>query len=64
MTYPDGVTCEVVILRLERYLTSALPLSEALDTAEHIEACFDCAGRLVLVRVRMTRRSGPGRRHG
>lgn len=64
MTYPDGVTCELVSLRLERYLTSALPLGEALVIAEHVEACFECAQRLVLVRVTMTRTRDSGRRRG
>jgi hypothetical protein len=55
--YPPGWTCEVVILRLERYRLSTLPLGEALAIAEHLEACIVCAQRLVLIEP-----SGAGRR--
>jgi hypothetical protein len=47
--YPAGWTCEVVVLRFERYLASTLPLGEALALAEHLEACIVCAQRLALV---------------
>lgn len=49
MEYPKGWTCEVILLRLERYLVATLPLGEALAVAEHIEACAICAQRLVLL---------------
>jgi hypothetical protein len=47
--FPVGWTCEVVVLRFERYLASTLPLGEALAVAEHLEACIVCAQHLVLV---------------
>ena len=47
--YPAGWTCEVVVVRFERYLASTLPWGEALALAEHLEACLVCAQRLVLV---------------
>jgi hypothetical protein len=47
--YPAGWTCEVVVLRFERYRSGTLPLGEALAVAEHLEACIVCAQRLVLV---------------
>jgi hypothetical protein len=47
--YPPGWTCQLVIIRLERYLTGALPRGDALALAEHLEACVGCAQRLVLV---------------
>ncbi len=47
--YPAGWTCEVVVLRVERYLSSTLPLGEALAMAEHLESCMECAQRLWLV---------------
>ena len=50
MNYPDAVTCEVVIVRLQLYLVSAVPRGEALAMAEHFEACLECAHHLVLVR--------------
>jgi anti-sigma factor RsiW len=49
--YPAGYTCEVVVLRLDRYVVGALPRAEALAVAEHLEACAWCIERLVLVRV-------------
>ena len=63
MTFPDGVTCEVVIARLELYLASSVALGEALGIAEHLEACPECFQELVLLRITMTRR-GAGRRRG
>ena len=47
--YPAGWTCDLVVLRFERYLSSALPLGEALAMAEHLEACWLCAQHLALV---------------
>ena len=47
--YPPGWTCELVIIRIERYLSGALPLGEALALAEHLEACVVCAQRLFLM---------------
>jgi anti-sigma factor RsiW len=64
VTYPEGVTCEVVIVCLERYLASSLPLGDALATAEHLEACAECAQRIALLRVTITRSAGPARRRG
>jgi anti-sigma factor RsiW len=55
--YPAGWTCELVLVRLERYRTGTLPLLEALALAEHLEACMECAQRLVLAVA-----SGPVRR--
>ena len=64
MTYPDGMSCEVVIARLELYLASSAPLGEALGIAEHLEACPECHQELLLLRLTMTRRGGLGRRRG
>jgi anti-sigma factor RsiW len=47
--YPVGWTCEVVLIRLERYRTSTLSRSEALALAEHLEACMSCAQHLALL---------------
>jgi hypothetical protein len=47
--FPAGWTCDVIVLRFERYLASTLPLGEALAVAEHLEACILCAQHLVLV---------------
>jgi hypothetical protein len=56
--YPAGWTCEVVVLRFERYLACTLAPGEALAVAEHLEACLVCAQRLVLVeRPRVGRRA-------
>jgi hypothetical protein len=48
--YPPGWTCELIELRLAYYVSSTLPLGEALAVAEHVEACTCCAQRLVLCR--------------
>jgi hypothetical protein len=56
--YPSGWTCEVTVLRFERYLLSTLPLGEALAVAEHIEACVTCAQRLVLFELPDNNRAG------
>jgi hypothetical protein len=56
--YPVGWTCEVVVLRFERYLASGLPRGEALAMAEHLEACLLCAQRLVLTPRPRARRHG------
>ncbi len=48
--YPAGWTCELTVLRLERYLLATLPLGDALAVAEHIEACVTCAEVLMLVK--------------
>jgi anti-sigma factor RsiW len=55
--HPPGWTCERTVLQLEYYLSSTLPLAEALAVAEHVEACTGCAERLVLFRVRVARLS-------
>lgn len=47
--YPPGWTCEVVAVRLTRYRSSGLPLSDALAMAEHLEACILCVQRLLLL---------------
>jgi hypothetical protein len=47
--YPAGWTCELVVLRLQRYRASTLPLGEALAVAEHLEACLVCLQQLVLI---------------
>lgn len=46
LEYPAGWTCELILLRLDRYLENALPRRESLAVAEHIEACAECAHRL------------------
>ena len=56
MQYPAGWTCEHTILQFEAYLLNSLPLSDSLAAAEHLEACVGCAQRLVLYRVRLSRR--------
>ena len=50
--YPVGWTCELISVRLERYLVEALPRGELLAVAEHLEACISCAHRVVLLRHR------------
>jgi hypothetical protein len=47
--YPAGWTCELITVRLERYLVHTLPRGEALAVAEHIEACVWCAQRVALI---------------
>ncbi len=54
--YPAGYTCEVIALRLDRYIVGALPRADALAVAEHLEACDSCAHLLAL---RVERRLGP-----
>jgi hypothetical protein len=54
--YPPGWTCDLVLVRLERYRASALPRAEALALAEHFEACVSCAQRLVLMVAGTVRR--------
>ncbi|MGH7578477.1 MAG: zf-HC2 domain-containing protein [Longimicrobiales bacterium] len=49
--YPAGVTCDVVNIRLERYLHRTLEWSFALEVAEHLESCVSCAERLGLLRL-------------
>jgi len=56
--YPRGWTCELVVIRFERYLTGALPLGESLALAEHLEACLVCAQRLVLFEPPRSARRG------
>ena len=36
--YPSGWTCEVTVLRLERYVVESLPRREMLAIGEHLEA--------------------------
>jgi hypothetical protein len=49
--YPVGWTCEVTLVRLERYIVATLPRREMLALAEHLEACLECAQELALLRV-------------
>jgi hypothetical protein len=49
--YPAGYTCEVVALRLDRYVVGSLTRADALAVAEHLEACAWCTERLVLLGV-------------
>jgi hypothetical protein len=58
MEYPTGWTCEVVVLRLERYRMGALPLGDSLAIAEHLEACLVCYQRLMLVEPQGVGRRG------
>lgn len=53
--YPATWTCELVAVRLERYLVEALPRRELLAVAEHVEACAECAHRLVFLRIEAPR---------
>ena len=54
--YASGWTCEVTVLRLERYVVESLPRREMLGVGEHLEACAECAQALALLRA--------GSRHG
>lgn len=47
--YPPGWTCERIALRFECYLVGTLPLGDSLAMAEHLEACDECAQRIVLL---------------
>jgi putative zinc finger protein len=58
--YPAGYTCEVVALRLERYVVGVLPRADALAVAEHLEACAWCIECLVLLRVSGGNHGGRG----
>ena len=49
--HPAGWTCEVTLVRLERYVAATLPRREMLAIAEHLEACLACAQELALLRV-------------
>ncbi|HKW40609.1 MAG TPA: zf-HC2 domain-containing protein [Gemmatimonadales bacterium] len=51
MEYPVGWTCELIVVRLERYVMETLPRREMLAVAEHLEACTECGQALVLLRV-------------
>ena len=59
--FPFGWTCEITLLRFERYLMATLPLPESLAVAEHIEACVSCAQGLMLVARRRRRPAHRGR---
>jgi anti-sigma factor RsiW len=48
MEYPPTWTCQVTLLRLDRYLLGTLPRSELLAVAEHLEACMSCPQALAL----------------
>jgi anti-sigma factor RsiW len=56
--YPAGYTCEVTLLRLERYVVGTLPRADALAVAEHLEACPPCLERLVVIRVSLAETQG------
>ncbi len=56
MEYPSGWTCEVTLVRLERYVVESLPRQEMLAVGEHLEACPECPQALELLRA--------GNRHG
>ena len=43
--------CEEVIAALEAYLAGALPLSELIPIASHLEGCLPCMHRLELRRA-------------
>jgi hypothetical protein len=49
--YPAGWTCELTVVRLERYIVETLPRREMLMIAEHLEACVECSQALVMLRV-------------
>jgi len=50
--YPPGWSCEVVVLRFERYILGTLNRGEALAIAEHLEACIVCAEQLAVWKPR------------
>jgi anti-sigma factor ChrR (cupin superfamily) len=56
--HPPGWTCEVVVVRLERYRLGTLPWGESLAIAEHLEACVLCYERCMGVEPTG---AGPGR---
>ena len=56
MTYPADWPCERAQVQLERYLLSTLSLGDSIAVAEHLEACVECAQRVVLFRVNLSRR--------
>jgi anti-sigma factor RsiW len=47
--YPAGWTCDLIVVRIERYLAGGLPRAEALAVAEHIEACVWCSERIAML---------------
>ncbi len=51
MEYPSGWTCEVTVVRLERYFVESLLRREMLAVGEHLEACVECAQALELLRA-------------
>ena len=55
MDYPPGWTCERTIVQFEVYLKTTMDLREALAVAEHVEACVECAERLILFRATRVR---------
>ncbi len=50
-TYPRDVDCNVVLPRLDRYLAHMLRWDEALQVADHLEACVECSEQLVMLRA-------------
>ncbi|MGH7511973.1 MAG: zf-HC2 domain-containing protein [Gemmatimonadales bacterium] len=49
--YPSGWTCELIVVKLELYLSDTLARVELLAVAEHLEACPECAQHLMLQSV-------------
>lgn len=64
MDYPVGWTCQVVELRLERYVLRALSWGDSLAMAEHLEACVSCAELLAALRPAAMQPAPHGRRRG
>jgi anti-sigma factor RsiW len=59
MEYPPGWTCEVTVVRIERYVMRTLPRPDALAVAAHIEACAGCAQLVAVLSMKIgTARSG------
>jgi hypothetical protein len=56
MDYPADWTCERTIRQFESYLLSTMELLDSLAMAEHLEACVECAGTIVMYRVRLIER--------
>jgi anti-sigma factor RsiW len=61
VVYPKGWTCERTAGQFEAYLLGTLVLQESLAVAEHIEACAECAGRLMIYRTTFVQSSRHGR---
>ena len=55
MEFPSGWTCERTTRQFDLYLEATITLSDSLSIAEHLEACVECAQRLVLFRATLVR---------